>query len=504
MNFSMIKNIIGKIMVLLSILMILPLIVSIIYFKDEGIWNVLAYAIPIVVLFVVGIILSHKKLDNKKMGAREGFVIVSLSWLLMSLFGCIPFIIIGVVNGKQGIPNFIDAFFEMTSGFTTTGSSVVEDVEALAKSVQFWRSFSHWIGGMGILVFILALIPESNEGSSMHILRAESPGPQVGKLVSKMKVTTRILYIIYFVLTFVLFLFLYIGHLTGIDPKMDLFRSIIYSFGTAGTGGFSVDASGLAEFSAYSQYVISIGMIVFAINFTIYYLAILFKFKEIWKNEELKAFLIIVSVSAIIITIDVYSVYTVFKNRDVTMTLEESFRHSLFQVASIISTTGYSTTNFNVWPTLSKTILIFLMIFGGCAGSTAGGLKISRVVMLFKTVFVKIKNMISPRKVETIKFNGTTLDDATTNGVQSFLIIYVIVFVVCALLISIDGYDLVTNFTASLACINNVGPGLGKAFANFNGFSWFSKLILSIEMIAGRLEIFPLLILFYPKTWMKR
>lgn len=504
MNFSMIKNIIGKIMVLLSILMILPLIVSIIYFKDEGIWNVLAYAIPIVVLFVVGIILSHKKLDNKKMGAREGFVIVSLSWLLMSLFGCIPFIIIGVVNGKQGIPNFIDAFFEMTSGFTTTGSSVVEDVEALAKSVQFWRSFSHWIGGMGILVFILALIPESNEGSSMHILRAESPGPQVGKLVSKMKVTTRILYIIYFVLTFVLFLFLYIGHLTGIDPKMDLFRSIIYSFGTAGTGGFSVDASGLAEFSAYSQYVISIGMIVFAINFTIYYLAILFKFKEIWKNEELKAFLIIVSVSAIIITIDVYSVYTVFKNRDVTMTLEESFRHSLFQVASIISTTGYSTTNFNVWPTLSKTILIFLMIFGGCAGSTAGGLKISRVVMLFKTVFVKIKNMISPRKVETIKFNGTTLDDATTNGVQSFLIIYVIVFVVCALLISIDGYDLVTNFTASLACINNVGPALGKAFANFNGFSWFSKLILSIEMIAGRLEIFPLLILFYPKTWMKR
>lgn len=494
-------------MVLLSILMIFPMIVSIIYFEQEGIWNVLAYAIPIVILCVVGIILSHKKLDNKRMGAKEGFVIVSLSWLIMSLFGCIPFIVIGLVNGKQGIPNFFDAFFEMASGFTTTGSSVVEDVEALAKSVQFWRSFSHWIGGMGILVFILALIPESNEGSSMHILRAESPGPQVGKLVSKMKVTSRILYIIYFVMTLILIGFLYLGHLLGFDKgynEMTLFKSIIYSFGTAGTGGFSVDASGLARYAPYFQYVISIGMILFAINFTIYYLLLLFKFKDIWKNEELKAFLIIVAVSTIIITINLFVTLKdneLFKEFN---TLEGSFRHALFQVASIISTTGYTSTAFNLWPVLSQTIIVLLMISGGCAGSTAGGFKISRLVILFKTVITKIKNMIVPRKVQVIKFNDGTLDESTSNGVQSFLIIYCVVLVGCALLISIDNNSFFTNFTASLACISNVGPAFGNAFANFRCFSWFSKLILALEMIAGRLEIFPLLLLFYPKTWMKR
>lgn len=494
-------------MVLLSILMIFPMIVSIIYFEQEGIWNVLAYAIPIVILFVVGIILSHKKLNNKKMGAKEGFVIVSLSWLIMSLFGCIPFIVIGLINGKQGIPNFFDAFFEMASGFTTTGSSVVENVEELAKSVQFWRSLSHWIGGMGILVFILALIPESNEGSSMHILRAESPGPQVGKLVSKMKVTSRILYIIYFVMTLILIGFLYLGHLLGFDKgynEMNLFKSIIYSFGTAGTGGFSVDANGLAGYAPYFQYVISIGMIAFAINFTIYYLLLLFKFKDIWKNEELKAFLIIVAVSTIIITINLF---VTFKDNELFKefnTLEGSIRHALFQVASIISTTGYTSTSFNLWPVLSQTIIVLLMISGGCAGSTAGGVKISRLVILFKTVIAKIKNMIVPRKVQVIKYNDGTLDESTSNGVQSFLIIYCVVLVGCALLISIDNNSFFTNFTASLACISNVGPAFGEAFANFRCFSWFSKLILALEMIAGRLEIFPLLLLFYPKTWMKR
>lgn len=503
MNFSIIRNIVGKIMVLLAILLILPMIVAIIY--NEG-WNIIGYAIPMVLLLAVGLILCLNKIQDKKMGAKEGFVIVSLSWVLMSLFGCIPFIVIGILNGEQGIPNFFNAFFEMASGFTTTGSSVVVDVEKLAKSVQFWRSFSHWIGGMGILVFILALIPESNEGSSMHILRAESPGPQVGKLVSKMKVTSRILYLIYFFMTLILIGLLYGGHLLGWDDKMTLFNSIIYSLGTAGTGGFSVDATGLAEYSAYSQYVVSIGMILFAINFTMYYLMLFLNFKEIFKNEELKAFLIIVAAATVIITLNIFLGFD-FKNAQgetVHFTFEESFRHSLFQVASIISTTGYSSTNCNIWPPLAKTILIFLMAFGGCAGSTAGGLKVSRVVILFKAVFTKIKNMISPRKVETIKVNSRPLDEGTINGVQSFLIIYCIVFVACALLISIDGFSLETNFTASLTCISNVGPAFGEAYANFSGFSWFSKLLLAFEMIAGRLEIFPLLILFYPKTWMKR
>ena len=492
MNLSMVRNIVGKIMVLTGTLMIFPLITSLIYKEYlESIWHVLAFLIPMILLILIGLLLTIKKIKDYKMTARDGFIIVALSWLVMSLFGCIPFMISGFY-GDNIIDAFFNSFFEMSSGFTTTGSTVQTDVESLTHSILLWRSISHWVGGMGVLVFILAIIPESKEGSSMHILRAESPGPQVGKLVAKMKVTSRILYIMYFCLTVIEVILLWIG-------DMNLFQSIIYSLGTAGTGGFSMDARGLELYSPYSQYVISIFMLIFSVNFTIYYLMLIRNWKEILRNEELRVFFIIVAIAVTIITLNIFFG---LKN----LTFEEGFRHALFQVASITSTTGYSSANFDEWPTLSKTILIFLMLFGACAGSTAGGIKTSRVVILCKSVIKKIKTMIMPRKVEALKFNGKTLEEETVDGVQSFLIIYVILLVVCALIISLDGYDLVTNFTASLACISNVGPGLSAVgpYGSFVGFSNLSKFVLSLEMIAGRLEIFPMLILFYPKTWMKR
>lgn len=485
MNYRMIRNIVGKIMILVSIFMILPMIVSFIY--KEGITYYLAYLIPILILFGGGYFLSYKKLDDRKLGVKEGFIIVALSWIVMSLFGCIPFMI------TRDIPNFFDAFFEMTSGFTTTGASVV-DVTVLSHSTLFWRSFSHWIGGMGMLVFILMVIPESKEGSTMHILRAESPGPQVGKLVSKMKLTSRYLYLIYFGLTVIELLLLWLGP----DEKMTFFNSLIYSLGTAGTGGFAMDAYSLEFYSNYSQYVIAIFMLIFGINFTMFYLILIGSFKSVFKNEEVKTYLIMVAVSVIIITINIYGTC---KN------LEEAFRLSLFQVSSIVSTTGYSTTNFINWPSLSLLVLLLLMISGACAGSTAGGMKVSRIVILAKSFVRNIKRMIAPRKIETLKINGKTIEEEQVESVQSFLVVYFVVLLACAGLISIDGYDVLTNLTASLTCISNVGPGLTEhigPYGSFSIFSDFSKVVLSLEMIAGRLEIFPLLILFYPRTWLRK
>ena len=381
----------------------------------------------------------------------------------------------------------------MASGFTTTGASIVTDVEILKHSTQIWRSFSHWIGGMGVLVFILAIIPESKDGSSMHILRAESPGPQVGKLVSRMQVTSRILYIIYLVLTMVQFLLLWLGP----DKKMGIFESLFYSLGTAGTGGFGMHANGLEFFTPYSQYVISIFMIIFGVNFSLFYLLLLGNIKDVFKNEELRWYLGIILISVVIIVINIYSKCQNF---------EQSFRLSLFQVASIISTTGFSTTNFDLWPTLSKTVLVILMFFGGMAGSTAGGLKISRVNILVKSAIRKIKKMINPRKIETQTIDNKPLTDSTVEGVEGYFVVYFIILIVSVLLISIDNFDFTTNFTASLACISNVGPGLATVgpYGSFSEFSNFSKFVLSIVMITGRLELFPILVLFSTNTWRKR
>lgn len=491
MNFGVIKKILGKILILLAALMVLPLIVSLIY--QEGITYYIAYLIPIGALGLIGGLLNLKKNENSKMLAREGIIIVGLSWLLMSLFGCIPFIL------TKEIPNFFDAFFEMASGFTTTGASIVQNVEELSHSILFWRSFSHWIGGMGVLVFILAIIPESKEGSSLHILRAESPGPQVGRLVSKMASSSRILYVIYISLTLLEFLLL----LLGPDAKMDVFNSLFYSLGTAGTGGFGAHTDGLASFTPYSQYVISIFMIVFGINFTMFYFILIKNVKDIFKNTELKVYLLTLIISILVIC---FNIYPIVGN------IEETFRLSLFQVSSIISTTGFATIDFNTWPILSKIVIIILTCFGACAGSTAGGFKITRVVILFKSAISKIKKMVRPRKVETIYMDGKPLSETTIENVNGYFVIYILFFILCTFLISIynpnlPDLDLVTSFTASLTCLNNVGPGLGDIVGpagNFALFSDFSKFVLSIEMIAGRLELFPILLLFAPNTWRKR
>lgn len=492
MNYAIIRNILGKIMTLLAFLMILPIAICIWYKEDPR--NYLAFIIPMVLLFIIGRLLYIKKAESNRILAREGFVIVGLSWIIMTLFGCLPYLISG------NMTNFFDAFFETASGFTTTGSSIVTDYSTLDHSIMFWRSFAHWIGGMGVLVFILAIIPESKEGSSMHILRAESPGPQVGKLVSKMRVTSRILYLIYLILTIGLILILWLGP----DKKMDLFRSMIYSFGTAGTGGLSIDNGGLETFARSTQYIIATAMVIFAINFSMFYLILVGNLKEVFRNEELRSFFIIVIVSITFITLNIFFK---FKNTIQAISFEEAFRHSYFQVASIISTTGYSTTDFLKWPSTSIMILIFLTVTGACAGSTAGGLKITRLNILVKSVFKKIKNMISPRKVDVIKIDGKPMSDESVNAVEGYLVVYVAILLLGAFLISFDGYDFATNFTASLTCVSNVGPGytdLVGPYGSFAIFSNWSKFVLALEMIIGRLEFFPILVLFNPKTWKKR
>lgn len=494
MNYSIIRNLIGKILILLGLLMLPSVVVALINIKAESYRNVVSFLIPIATLLIIGALFSFKKAKNASFGAREGFVIVALSWILMSVFGCIPFLISGEID------DFFTAFFEITSGFTTTGASALtsSELESLSKSMLFWRSFSHWIGGMGILVFILAVIPESKEGSAVHILRAESPGPQVGKLVSKMQVTSRILYLIYIGLTVLETIILLILP----DEKIGLFEALIYSFGTAGTGGFATTAASIGAYSACTQYCIAIFMIIFGINFSMFYFALIGNWKDIIQNEELRWYLIIIVLSVSVVCANTYSIYNNF---------EGAFRHSLFQVASIISTTGYSTTNYETWPVLSVSILIILTVFGSCAGSTSGGIKMSRFIILTKESKSKIKNMISPRKVEVVWMDGKPLDKNVIESVNAYFIIYIMTLFACSLLISIynpniENLDPLSSITASLTCISNVGPGLvivgpSGGFADFSGFS---KMVLSFEMIAGRLELFPMFILFSPRTWRKR
>ncbi len=486
MNFAIIRNILGKIMMLLGCLLLLPLLVCVIY--RESWIHYLSFLIPMALLFTVGALFNVKKAQSTKLLAREGFIIVGLSWFILSLFGSFPLIISGEV------PNFFDAFFEMTSGFTTTGATIVPDVTKLSHSILMWRSFSHWIGGMGVLVFILAFVPDGKDGSSIHILRAESTGPQVGKLVTKMKASSRILYLIYLSMTLLQILLLWLGP----DAKMGLFESVLYSFGTAGTGGFAMDNDCLASYATYSQYVIAVFMILFGVNFSIYYLILLGKFKEVFKNDELKSYLIIVAVAVLLVCLNIYSVFE---------SVELTFRNALFHVASLISTTGYAISDYDVWPSASKVVLIFIMITGACAGSTAGGMKISRVNTLAKGSFREVRSMISPRKIETVRENGKPVTDAMVHSVQTFFCTYIAILLFCTLLISWNDFspaaDLTTHFSASLTCISNVGPGfaaVGPA-CNFSAYSGFSKMVLSIEMIAGRLELFPVILLFCPSTW---
>ena len=491
MNRKVVVNILGRILLVVSILMLLPFAMTFIY--RESLTNILAFAIPILVIFTAGMIMTMRRVENYSLGIKDGLFVTSVSWLLMSLVGTVPFLI------SQEIPNFFDAFFEITSGFTTTGASILtpEQVAGLSKSLLFWRSFSHWIGGMGILVFVLAVAPKNNE-YSMHILRAESPGPTVGKLVAKMSKSSQILYIIYVVLTLLLFGILMF--IRGPEGKITWFEALCTAFGKAGTGGFVVTANGINDFYPAAQYVISVFMLIFGTNFSLFFLLIIRNFKQVVRNEEIRWYLATVVIATAIITLNTYSIYGNF---------EETFRTALFQTSSIISTTGFFTVDYaSTWPALSLSIIIILMLTGSCAGSTAGGMKQSRIIILVKRGFVKIAKIFNPRSVHLVRVDGVPIDEKVGANIVDFAILYFLFLATCAFLTSIYnpnmiGLDPITSITASLSCISNVGPGLGLVgpAGNFAAYSGFSKIIFAIEMIAGRLELLPVLILFNPYTY---
>ena len=415
---------------------------------------------------------------------KEGFVTVAISWVLMSLIGCLPFIISGE------IPSFTNAFFETVSGFTTTGASILENPELMSHGMLFWRSFTHWVGGMGVLVFVLAILP-TESGRSIHLMRAEMPGPVVGKLLPKARSTAKTLYLIYIVLTLIEVSMLLFG-------GMSLFDSFIHTFGTAGTGGFSSKATSLAGYSPYIQWVVTGFMILFGINFNLFFLVLMGKPLAALRSRELWVYLGIIAASITAIVINLTT--TVSQN------IGENIRMSAFQVASIISTTGYSTADYNAWPAFSKTILIILMFLGACAGSTAGGLKISRVILLLDTVKKDLKKTLHPRSVAVVKMEGKKVDEQTISNAGSYFIVYIVIFAVICLLISLEHEDFETAFTATCACFNNVGPGLSAVgpASNYGEMSTFSKFLLSGAMLFGRLEIYPLLFALSPKTWTKK
>ena len=480
MNRRMVLYVVGTVIKIEAALMVLPLITSLIY-KESCVRDILiSMGIALVAGFALTIIF---KPGSKVIYAKEGFVIVSLAWLALSLVGALPFYISGE------IPSYIDAFFETVSGFTTTGASILTDVESMSKGLLFWRSFTHWVGGMGVLVFVMAIIPTVSD-RSIHLLRAEAPGPVVGKIVPKMKHTARILYIIYIALTFIEFVLLLAG-------GMPFFDSIVHAVGTAGTGGFGIKADSLASYSPYIQWVITAFMLIFGVNFNLYYFMLIKKFKSAVKNEELMTYAIIVALSIFAVTVNIRPLYE---------GISESVRHAAFQVAAIISTTGFATADFNQWPGMSKTILLLLMFIGGCAGSTAGGFKISRIVMLFKTIKRELKRLLHPRAVATISLDGKRVDEKTISSLGSYLAIYILFFCVVVFILGFDAFDLETNISAAASCVNNIGPGLGAAgpAASYALFSPFSKIVLSLTMLLGRLEIFPLILTFSPSTWAKK
>ncbi len=477
MNRRIILYFLGWVLKLEAIFMLIPIATALIYREESGKY----FLIVAGVCLLLGI--TFKKPKNSSFYVREGFVAVALSWIVLSVFGALPFFLSGE------IPNFEDALFETISGFTTTGASILTDVEAMSKCMLLWRSFTHWIGGMGVLVFVLAILPMTG-AYNIHIMRAESPGPSVGKLVPKVKSTAKILYGIYIVMTLIQIVLLIAG-------GMPVFDALTISFGTAGTGGFGIKNDSIASYSLYHQIVTTIFMILFGVNFNVYFLLLEKKPKEAFKCEEMRVYFGIILVSIILIAIDIQSGFS---------SIGHSFQQSAFQVASIITTTGFSTVDFNMWPTFSKAILVILMFIGACAGSTGGGLKVSRVVIAFKTVSKEMSSMIHPRSVKILKMEGKNIEHSVLRSVNTYVMTYALVFVLSALVVSLDKFDLVSTFTAVAATFNNIGPGLelvGPA-SNFSAFSPLSKYVLMFDMLAGRLELFPMLLLFSLRTWRKQ
>ena len=480
MNRKVVFYQVGRLLQIEGYLLILPAIVSLIYL-EKGIWS---FLITSAITWLIGfafVRLYHKK--DSAIYAREGLATVALAWVLMSLAGALPFYISGE------IPSYVDAFFETVSGFTTTGSSILTNVEEMSHGMLFWRSFTHWVGGMGVLVFVMAIFPQES-GRSIHIMRAEMPGPVVGKLVPKIRETAKILYIIYIVMTMVLVILLVAG-------GMPVFDSFLHSFGTAGTGGFATKADSIAGYSPYLQGVIAIVMMLFGINVNFYYLILIKRFKSALKSSELWCYMSIIVVSTIAIGVNIYSSVG---------NVSDTIRHSFFQVSSIITTTGYSTVDFNLWPVFSKTMLVALMFIGGCAGSTAGGLKVSRVLILVKSVFRDLRRMMRPRSVASVRMENKSVDRQTLEGVTGYLTIYVIIVFISTLLLSLNKFDFETTFTSIAACFNNIGPGLGGVgpMASFAEYSAASKVLLSFLMLLGRLEIYPLLLAFSPALWKRK
>ena len=476
MNFRMIFNILGWILLFEAGFLVLPAAVSLLF----GEWQtVCAFLLSAGICLVPGALLAWRRPRVTQLFAKEGFVIVSLSWVIMSLFGCLPFLFSGATS------SFIDALFEIVSGFTTTGASVFSDVESLPRGILFWRAFSHWVGGMGVLVFLMAFLPLSG-GRNMHIMRAESPGPDVSKLVPRVRTTALILYTIYFVMTLLQFVLLLLG-------GMDVFESLCTSFSTAGTGGFGIRNDGLAGVSPYLQIVVTVFMLLFSVNFNSYYLLLSRRPREAF-TSEVKVFFCIVAAAILLVTAGTF---------DTLATLGDTVRHAAFSVASIISTTGFATVDFALWSLLPQTVLVILMFIGACAGSTGGGIKVSRILLLLKNAVREIRRQISPREVKKVTLDRRPVADEVAHGVNTYLLVYVLIFFASLLLVSRDSGDFTTAFTSVAATLNNVGPGLSQVgpMSNYCFFSVPSKLVLIFDMLAGRLELFPMLVLFSPKTW---
>lgn len=479
MNYSMVLYILGYILKFESAFLMLPALVSLIYQERAGI----PFVITAAICLVLGIVFTHKKPSSSTVYTREGFVTVALSWIVMSIFGAIPF----VWNGD--IPHYVDALFETVSGFTTTGSSILSDVESLSHASLFWRSFSHWIGGMGVFVFIMSILPLMG-GSTINLMKAESPGPSVSRLVPHIKDTAKILYGIYLAITL-----LEIVILCALG--MPLFESLLTSFGTTGTGGFGFRNDSFASFSPAIQNTVTTFMILSGINYTFYFCILSRRIKDAFRIEEVRWYLFLIFASVGMIT---YNIRPLYANTG------DALRNAFFQVGAIITTTGYSTADFDMWPALSQTILVTLMFVGACAGSTGGGMKVSRLVILFKTIRKELSLIIHPREIRKIRMDGHVVEHSTLRSTNVFLVIYFILLMLSTLIISLDEFDFTTNFTAVVSCLNNIGPGLNRVgpAQNFSIFSPLSKIVLIFDMLAGRLELFPLMILFMPSTWRKK
>ncbi len=484
MNVKFVFRITALCVFFTSVFMLAPAIIA---FIDSQMKNGFIYlGVVAVMMFFSGIVFLLTRNYKPTFYAQEGFAATTISWLIMSFLGAVPFRLTGE------IPSYIDALFEIISGFSTTGASILTDVEALSRCNLYWRSFSHWLGGMGVLVFLLAIVPSAKKegGSGIFLMRAESPGPSVGKFTPHIRQTAIILYVIYILLTALCVIFLLIG-------GMPVFDSLCIAFGTAGTGGFSVLNSGMAEYSDFCRNVVTAFMFLFGINFNMYFLILLRQFKVVFKNSELRTYILIVISSAVLITINI---------RDMFDSLSEAAHHAAFQVSSIITTTGYVSFDFEQWPAFSKSVLFILMFIGACAGSTGGGLKIARVILLFKSVWKTIVKALHPRKVHIVRMDSKSVDASVTHGVNSYLAVYFVIILTSFLLVSLDDYSLGTNFSAVVACFNNIGPGfeLVGATENYAHFSNLSKIVLSCDMLLGRLEIFPLLVLFSPDLWSRK